>query len=105
MFGLPTKVVPHFVVGYDVPGDGDVAIHPRFIDVYMFIFTRRLDVDRRATFAPRTVAVDSEGTLSAVFAVHTRARLSSSLLIFCSYRILFPLCLKTYRALTVNRPW
>ena len=104
MLGLPTKVVSHLLVGDDVPQDGDVAVHPRLIYVDMFVFTHRLDVDRRAAFAPGVVAIDSERALSAVLAVHTRAGLPPSLLIFCSYGILFPLCLETYRAVTVHGP-
>lgn len=51
MFCLTTKVVPHFLVGHDVLENGDVALHPRFVDGYMFIFAYRLDSDRGATLA------------------------------------------------------
>jgi len=99
---LPSKVVSHFLVGYDVLENGDVAMHPRLINGDMFVFACGLDVDRGATFASRTGAVDGKGGLSAMLAVDTRADLPSPLLIFCSNRILLPLRLETYRTLAID---
>jgi len=70
----------------------------------MFIFACRLDIDRGATLASGIGAVDGEGALSAVFAVHTWARLPPPLLIFCSDRVLLALGLKAHRTLTINGP-
>jgi hypothetical protein len=79
-------------------------MHPRLIDVNMFVFTHGLGIDRWATLAPRIVTVDGEGALSAVLAVNTRTGLPSPLLILCSYGILLPLCLKAYRTLAIHGP-
>jgi hypothetical protein len=101
---LTTKVVPHFLVGNNVLENGDIAVHPRFIDGYMFVFACRLDIDRGATLASGIGAVDGEGALAAGLAFHARARLPPPLLIFCSDRVLLPLCLETHRTLTINGP-
>jgi hypothetical protein len=101
---LTTKVVPRFLVGYNVPENGDIALHPRLIDGDMFIFACRVDIDRGATLASGIGAVDGEGALSAGLAFHTRARLPPPLLVFCSDRVLLPLCLETHRTLTINGP-
>jgi hypothetical protein len=91
-------------VRYNVLENGDIALHPRLIDGDMFIFACRLDIDRGATLASGIGAVDGEGALPAVLAVYTRARLPPPLLIFCSDRVLLPLCLETHRTLTINGP-
>ena len=104
MLCLTTKVVPHFLVGNNVLENGDIAVHPRFIDGYMFVFACRVDIDRGATLASGIRAVDGEGALTAGLAFHARARLPPPLLIFCSDRVLLPLRLETHGTLTINGP-
>jgi hypothetical protein len=101
---LTTKVVPHFLVGYNVPENGNIALHPRFVNGDMFVFASGLDIDRGATLASGIGTVDGEGALSAGLAFHTWARLPPPLLVFCPNRVLLPLCLETHRTLTINRP-
>lgn len=104
MLCLTTKVVPHFLVGHNVLENGDIAVCPRFIDSYMFVFACSLDIDRGATLASGIGAVDGEGALTAGLAFYARTRLPSPFLVFCSDRVLLPLCLETYRTLTINGP-
>src|SRR6266404_3609776 len=103
MLGLPTKMVPRFLVGNDIFGNGDVAMRPWLIYVHMLVFTRGLDVDRRATFAPRVAALDSKRATT-VFPLDARTSLSSPFLIVRSKGILLSLCLETYRTFPVDRP-
>ena len=104
MLCLTTEVVPHILVGYNVLENGDIAMRPRLVDGDMFVFACGLNIDRGATLASGIGAVDGEGALPAVLAVNTRARLPPPLFVFCSDRILLPLCLETHRTLTINRP-
>jgi hypothetical protein len=91
-------------VGHNVLKNGDIAVDPRFIDGYMFVFACRLDIDRGAALASGIGAVDGEGALTAGLAFHARARLPPPLFIFSSDRILLPLCLETHCTLTINGP-
>jgi hypothetical protein len=101
---LTTEVVPHFRVGHNVLENGDIALHPRFVDGYMFVLACRLEIDRGATLASGIGAVHGEGALTTGLAFHARARLPPPLLVFCSDRVLLPLCLETHRTLTINGP-
>ena len=115
VLGLPTKVVPCFLVWNDIFENGDVAMSPGLIYVHMFVFTHGLllllllllHVDRWATSASRIPAatVDSERTLTAGLPLDTGTRLPSPFLVVRPNRILLPLCLETYRTFPVDRPW
>jgi hypothetical protein len=110
VLGLPTEVVPCFLVRDDIFENGDVAMRPRLIYVHMLVFAHglQLHVDRWATSAsriPAATAVDSECTLSTGFSLDTGTRLPSPFLVVRSNRILPPLGLETYRTFPVDRPW
>lgn len=102
VLGLPTEVVPCFLVRNDIFENGDVAMRPRLIYVHMFVFAHGLllllllHVDRWApspSRVPTAATVDSERTLTARLPLDAGARLPSPFLVVCSQCILLPLCL------------
>jgi hypothetical protein len=93
VFGLPSKIVPCFLVRNNVFENGDVALRPRLIYVHVLVFTQGLEVDRCATFASRIAALDSERTLTAMLPLDARTGLATPFFIVCSKRVLLSLCL------------